>query len=397
MRLLKTVIYCSMSLVMFACVSCGSKDKGVVLIDPDKAVEAVLEDVASDIRIIPLKSDRPIPGITMYFFYDDYFFGTKVEPDMYTDLIFKNLSVFDSEGNYLGLIDRLGRGHDEYLGLRNFMYFEDEHMLSLYSSDRMNCTKYSYKLPDMEYLGSQPSFFMVGLDQSVHMGDGRTLVQTFRGDDTKRDLMMAIFRPDTVLMATNYGEFAGNRVSATFYQHKFTNYRNPLLAFFGYNNEIYSIDDNDSLKLEFSFTFGNKGLPKSYTDDPNHPGPYIVSPMQYMEDGSYILFYVPVKNGNLISFIYSRPQYDNVEGFMHYYVTNGSRSANYSDLKIPGLKFEPTLVGVNGTSYVFQMTSTPEIDESVPMSRLGQQILDAFKAQNDDNPILLQFRFKDLD
>ena len=56
MRLLKTVICCSMSLVMFACVSCGSKDKGVVLIDPDKAVEAVLEDVASDIRIIPLKS-----------------------------------------------------------------------------------------------------------------------------------------------------------------------------------------------------------------------------------------------------------------------------------------------------------------------------------------------------
>ena len=116
-----------------------------------------------------------------------------------------------------------------------------------------------------------------------------------------------------------------------------------------------------------------------------------------MEDGSYILFYVPVKNGNLISFIYSRPQYDNVEGFMNYYVTNGNKSANYSDLKIPGLKFEPTLAGVNGTSYVFQMTSTPEIDESVPMSRLGKQILDAFKAQNDDNPILLQFRFKDLD
>ena len=26
----------------------------------------------------------------------------------------------------------------------------------------------------------------------------------------------------------------------------------------------------------------------------------------------------------------------------------------------------------------------------------GQQILDAVRAQNDDNPILLQFRFKDL-
>ena len=160
MKSFSTVI-CSMSLVMLACVLCGRKDTGVALIDPDKAVEAVLEDVASDIRIIPLKSDSPIPGINMFFFYDDYFFGTNVNRDMSNDLVFKNLSVFDSDGNCLGIIDRLGRGHDEYLALRNFLYFEDEHMLTLYNSDRMNSTKYSYRLPSMEYLGSKPSFFMV--------------------------------------------------------------------------------------------------------------------------------------------------------------------------------------------------------------------------------------------
>lgn len=37
MKSFSTVI-CSMSLVMLACVSCGRKDTGVVLIDPDKAV-----------------------------------------------------------------------------------------------------------------------------------------------------------------------------------------------------------------------------------------------------------------------------------------------------------------------------------------------------------------------
>ena len=82
---------------------------------------------------------------------------------------------------------------------------------------------------------------------------------------------------------------------------------------------------------------------------------------------------------------------------MHFYVTDGSKSVQYSELRIPGLIFELEPYGVNGTSYVFQMTSAPQIDESVPMSGLGQQILDAFKAQNEDNPILLQFRFKDLD
>ena len=62
-------IVCLMSLVTLACVSCGRKDTGVVLVDPDEAVEAVLEDVACDIRIIPLKSDKPIPGISIFFFH----------------------------------------------------------------------------------------------------------------------------------------------------------------------------------------------------------------------------------------------------------------------------------------------------------------------------------------
>jgi len=245
-------------------------------------------------------------------------------------------------------------------------------------------------------LGSKPSYHMIGFEKSVHMGDGRTLIAPDHGDLEERGMAMVKFLPDTVLLIADYGVFSENRISPTFYNHQFTNYKNPLIGFFGYNNEIYSIDENDSLKLEFSFTFGNKGLPKQYADDPTHWSPYYYVLPQYLADGSQILFYYPVKNGNLISFIYSRPQYDNVEGFMNYYVTDGNRSANYSELKIPGLKFEPTLAGVNGTSYVFQMTSTPDIDESVPMSRLGQQILDEFKAQNDDNPILLQFRFKDL-
>lgn len=389
-------IVCLMSLVTLACVSCGRKDTGVVLIDPDKAVEAVLEDVACDIRIIPLKSDKPIPGISIFFFQDDYFFGISQSEDVNGGPGFKYICVFDYDGNCLGTINRFGRGHDEYLGLKNFIYFKDEHLLTLYDSDYTNPKSYSFRLPGLEYLGSKHSYPMIGFEKSVHMGDGRTLIAPDHGDLEERGIAMAKFLPDTVMPVVDYGQFSENRISPTFYNHQFTSYKNPLIGLFGYNNEIYSIDDNDSLKLEFSFTFADKGLPKQYADDPTHWSPYVFELPQYLEDGSQILYYYPVKNGNLLSFIYSQDQYENIKGFMHFYVTDGSKSVQYSELRIPGLIFELEPYGVNGTSYVFQMTSAPQIDESVPMSGLGQQILDAFKAQNEDNPILLQFRFKDL-
>ena len=98
--------------LLFASASCKRNKDGVVLIDPDKAVPAVLEDVACDIKVIPLKSDRPIPGFTFLYFYDDYFFSTDLNYDEYN---FTRVGVFDRQGNYIGTIDRHGRGHNEYL------------------------------------------------------------------------------------------------------------------------------------------------------------------------------------------------------------------------------------------------------------------------------------------
>ena len=88
--------------VLLAATSCNRSNNEVVLIDPDDAVEAVLEDVACDIRIIPLKSDKPIPNAILFYFYDDYFFS--IAPNF--DYAFKDISVFDNDGNLLGTIDQ---------------------------------------------------------------------------------------------------------------------------------------------------------------------------------------------------------------------------------------------------------------------------------------------------
>ena len=390
-------VICSIAALLLATVSCNKSKDGVVLIDPDKAVPAVLEDVACDIKVMPLKSDQPIPASTFYFFYDDYFFGTNQE----TDYTFTKVTVFDSQGNYIGTIDRHGRGHNEYLKLVNFAYHADNKQLYLYDMGpeiHARSTIFKFQLPQLEFLETQYPATMLDLTQVLHLGDGRSLISG-HVDNGVDKLMVLEFQPDTVLLLKEYGEFGLNRISPTFYQLHFTNKDNPLIALFGYENSIYSFDDSDSLKHEFSFTFGLKGLPKSYADNQLAMGPYmqIITPEreEYMKDGSEILFDVPVKNGNLLSFMYTRNQYQNTQGFRHFYLTNGRKSANYSRLKVPGLDFAAPLIGVNGTSYVFSLEDV-RVDPSAPLSPLGQQILDAVRSQNDDNPILLQFRFKDL-
>ena len=387
--------------LLFASASCKRSKDGVVLIDPDKAVPAVLEDVACDIKVIPLKSDRPIPGFTFLYFYDDYFFSTDLNYDEYN---FTRVGVFDRQGNYIGTIDRQGRGRNEYLRLANFVYHADSQQLHLYDdpihSANSQPTIFKFQLPQLEFLGTQYPGLIGRVSQIVHLGDGNSLSSLY-ADEGLNDMAIVKCLPDTVLILKEYGTFGINRISSTFYHCHFTNKYNPLIAMFGYENSIYSLDSSDSLKLEFSFSFGPKGLPKSYADNQSKLGPYI-SRMdderdQYMEEGLDILYGAPVKNGNLISFMYFLYTYHEEQFFRHFYVTNGRKSADYSKLTIPGLEFNiiPRLVGINGTSYVFCLEGV-RVDPSAPLSPLGQQILDAVRSQNDDNPILLQFRFKDL-
>lgn len=391
---------CSLAALLFAATSCNKSRKGVVLIDPDQSVPVVLEDVACDFKVIPLKSDGPIPASTFFYFFDDYFFTT----DLDVSYTFTKVSVFDRQGNYLGTIDKHGRGRNEYLQLVNYVYHADSQQLYLYDMGPDNfsqSTVFKFQLPQLEFLGTHYPETMLSTNQIIHLGDGRSLMSA-GADNNTCNLRIVQFLPDTVIGHKEYGEFGWNMISPTFYKVQFTNKSNPLVATFGYENNIYSFDDSDSLKPEFSFTFGLKGLPESYASQQNVLGPYlsVISHelAEYMQDGSAIIYDAPVKNGNLLSFMY---YWDDVfgssEGFRHFYLTDGRKSADYSELKIPGLKFNsrPRLEGVNGTSYVF-LIEDAQVDASAPMSPLGQQIIDALRSQNDNNPILLQFRFKEL-
>lgn len=375
--------------------SCEKKSDNVVLINPDAAVEAELADVACDIRIIPLKSDEPLMKSNVFIFYDDYFFGITLDPEY----SFTYVNVFDKAGSLLGKIERVGRGPGEYLGLANIMFDPQTKVLKLFDISYGEAQITSYRLPRLEYVGADKWFMgMPRLDQMIAMGDGNYLFRGRTSDGSVNELKYASFdESNKIKRMVDLGVFSSNEIAPTFYQSHFTNYRNPLVALFGYNNRICRIE-GDSLVEEFCFTFGSKGLPESFANDQSSSlSPYFFFSDEFemfIQQDCAILYDNPVKIGDVLSFCYYRRSYDSEKQYLHYYVTDGKKSSNYSSLKIPGLKNEPMLLGTHGTSYVMVLPDILEIDESVPMSELGQQIVDAYKSQNDDNPILLEFHFK---
>ena len=89
--------------------------------------------------------------------------------------------------------------------------------------------------------------------------------------------------------------------------------------------------------------------------------------------------------------------YDESKGFgfnSFFYVNDGHKSASYSKLRIPGLNETATIGSIDKTMYVWEIPATGNlVDESVPMSGLAREILDSLAVQNDDNPVLLEYRF----
>ena len=79
-----------------------------------------------------------------------------------------------------------------------------------------------------------------------------------------------------------------------------------------------------------------------------------------------------------------------------YCIHNKKETKVYRHLRIPGLSQDINPTGANGNRQIalVENLGSAAIDKSVPMSPLARQIIDELKKQNDDNPVLIEFRFK---
>lgn len=125
----------SLCILSYSC----SNDTDIVDVDNVETVE--LDDVTTDLRIVPVKCAFPMDEIHRVTAYDDYIFLFGMSG--------KNIYCIEND-SVISTLDAIGRGRGEYSYINDFAYSPIEHMLYISADHKLM----KYSVPEMEFIGS---------------------------------------------------------------------------------------------------------------------------------------------------------------------------------------------------------------------------------------------------
>jgi len=143
------------------------------MVDFDSVNEFELNDVNSDVRIMPIKCEYPMEQIRKAVGYSDYSF-----------LFSRSKTVIYclKEDSVVSKLEAVGRGHGEYTYIDDFTYLEGEK--SLYINANGKIMKYS--VPSMSYMGSID--FNITTSQMIALNSDELLAECSYAVDTEKNI-----------------------------------------------------------------------------------------------------------------------------------------------------------------------------------------------------------------
>ncbi len=373
-----------------------------VLTDSDIYDEGDLTEIACDFVVKPLKSNEPLDGIGGIKFWGNKAFARSNDN--------RKLLCFDNYNLY-AVLNKLGRGPGEYIYLSDFSYDAKEDLIYV-GNDSLICI---YDAKTMGFIRKQ--FVSYDIQNLLNVGD-KMLYYGLDIDESRKQQTLENYNPTASVVLTDRGEWDIKNNSTVLNQHSYYHrsifgfpqlfYVNPQNMSFclpGYVNRIVTFN-NDSTTDVYRFMLAsndNQVLEKYMkeesfeevpTEDFNNDylglllnGPYLDNIYNIIVDKGTISFRLNFYPKGLIG----------EEGVnLLYWVHNETGTKAYKSLRIPGLAMdiEPTGCHDNRNVAIIENLGEDAIDETAKMSPLAQQIIDELKKQNDDNPVLLEFRFK---
>lgn len=367
--------------------------------------EADLTEIAFDFKIHPLKSDGPLDGIGGVKSWGDVMLART--NDSRKILRFDNYKL-------TAVLDRLGRGPGEYYFIEDFTY--DDVNNCIYIENDSNLV--TYDATTLDFKGKQP--VNISLQNCLNVGDKMLYFGSYldeggfnlRGEviNIPSESMILVDRDErdlkkgVVLYRENYLQ----RIFMGYPELFFVNPKNYSTCITGFVNRIVTFNDLEKTTDVYRFKLGNDPIPADVEQlfeatelsaDGFNDALNTIS--QNLSSASVMLsnVYNIMVDGETISF---RVAYSCPEGAFGayseylYFVRHPERTKVYKHLRIPGLSRDIDPTGANGNHQIaiIENLGDMSIDESVPMSPLAQQIIDELKKQNDDNPVMLEFRFK---
>ena len=371
---MKKIILMSMvALFVTGCKQKSSEDAYVI--NPDDAIDVRFEDVATDVRIVPLQSEEPIGG-----YHNLQCIGDEVmiqDNNDYKVYYFKN-------GKYQSTLNSVGRGPGEYTRIRSICYDTDRRVLYLQPND-INNVILQYSVPEMKYLGSLKTPAAIG---SLNLYDDNTLMLEMSNDDGS----------SLYLYDINTQEITGKVLDLTVYQGSNVeialggfNKKSHLVSIFGTTNQLYNCTGQE-IETVLKFNYGKMGVDYIY-DAKIETNKELQAYFDYKDShGNHFKdLYYPHYDDNGVSFwyntLYSEPENS------HYFRINGDKIVSLKGFKVPGITIPivPTCITDNGYATIIEGSKDDIRDTDTPLSPFGQKIIDAMSSQNDNNPIIIYY------
>lgn len=387
-NLLKSIVG---GLLMTPClIGCNNNvNEDVIIIDDQDAKEVMFEDVATDIRVIPLIAEEPIGAHNEFFCYGNEFLMS----DKSGEYIY-----YFIDGKLKSKLHAVGRGRGEYLGITHFTYSPSRKLLlvssfgSLEDIDEATTTILKYSVPDMKYVGKisieGKCTALSAYSETAFLASVANLSM-----DTCKIILADIETGNTINNICNqsYYSYLQSDATITYYGEN-----NCVFSVPGYVNRLY---DSDRAKYtsRLSFSFGEKNIPEKYLRINLSGTEYFLGLMQFMtsEDAKDCLEggFLPTIDKNKYSFWYHKALFPLRD---HYYSYENGEVVNYYGFYVPGL-FGPILPDyVTGNDYIkiFEGGKDRFINGQVEPSTLGQEISDVLNSQTDDNPVILMYKIQ---
>ena len=383
---------------MLGIAGCGkSVPTDVPVVDDDDAVEVAFEDVATDIRIVPLISDEPIGGCSELHCYGNEVFMS----DKSTEYLY-----YFVDGKLVSTLHAVGRGPGEYLGITHFAYSPTKKQLFISAVGAIDATTSSlyimkYSVPDLKYIG-KVAFEGNLMSMACHDGDK---IISYAVPPMDINAIVEGTAADTCRIQVSdveTGKIIKRLTDISYYDLLqgdllLTNCGNMSSTFCvcDYVNKVYHYED-DRLELAFSFTFGKRNIPQSYLD-PAKGAQGLGELLEFMmsdqardvlEGGFY-----PIVDGNKCSFWYHKALETPRD---HYYRNENGNVVNYCGFRPKGMNIPilPKSVSGNGYVAIIEGTTDFKFQDSGERSDFSSQLEKTMNAQNLNNPVLVFYNIK---
>ena len=365
------------------CKKSSSVHDGILTInDANNCQEVAFENVATDIRIVPLISDEPIDELLSPTCYGST--TVAVSSDLYSLYFFE-------DGKLTAKLNKVGRGPGEYLFIGKYAYSPSTKTVYVYSGQDKAILKYS--VPDMTFKGS----FEISSVLSLAEHDDTTLIARMRYQD-KNGIYFIDARDGQVRGMLK----EANGYSATIASVGSIGYYTPIYRIVTDMGSVNTVSEvptgiGQDEKVLLRFDFGKDGLPAKYDNlELSDEGLDLL-----MEFATYAADHV---NTLICEIRYVRADEDAVSFWffqaspmdMRYIRVEDNNIVKYKGLKAKGFKaqFNPSSVTDNG--YVTLITGLPEsvFDESGERSEFSASLEKVMKAQAFNNPVLIFYNIK---